>query len=242
MVKVKKFLSLLLVVILTGCANSSSSELAQEEVLQKVNNYKELITIYRSKLSQKESQSTRYKLAEYYYLAGDYGSSSYYLSPLLSSNPDEKVYLLEGKNQLELGKLELALNMTNKALKINKKTPEPYNLAGIILASKGELDQAEKHFNEARKRNAKEEDVINNLAMVHILREDYSSAVELLMPLFSRGIENPKINRNLVYSLVKSDQLVLADEVLKRSGVQTGRESLLVELAMIKPRMPKLKM
>ena len=236
MVTVKHLAALLIVFFTVGCTSGTIDDAPNEELLQKVNNQNELIKVYRAKLSQDDNSETRYKLANAYHIINDYKSSSYYLAPLLLNNSVDKVFLLEGKNQFELGDFEKALKMAEKALKKNEKLAEAYNLKGITLAMKGELEAAEENFNIARKNFANEEDVINNLAMLQILKENYDAAIDLLIPLYLRGIDNKKVSHNLAYALVKSGQIMMADEVLSKSGIKEERESLMLELGMIKPQ------
>ncbi|EBU6211440.1 TPA: tetratricopeptide repeat protein [Salmonella enterica subsp. enterica serovar 40:-:1,5] len=236
MVTVKQLAASFIVLFTVGCTSGTIDDVPNEKLLQKVNNQNELIKVYRDKLSQDDNGETRYKLANSYHIINDYKSSSYYLAPLLLNNTADKVFLLEGKNQFELGNYDKALKMAEEALKKNEKLAEAYNLKGITLAMKGELVAAEESFNIARKKFANEEDVVNNLAMLQILQENYDAAIDLLMPLYLRGIDNRKVSHNLAYALVKSGQIMMADEVLSKSGVEAERESLMLELGMTKPQ------
>lgn len=72
--------------ILVGCVNrapSTASEMNyKEDILLKAKNYDGLISLYRSWLKKNDEPEARLKLSRFYYQAGDYKSSLYYLQPL----------------------------------------------------------------------------------------------------------------------------------------------------------------
>ncbi|VTR14818.1 Flp pilus assembly protein TadD, contains TPR repeats [Serratia fonticola] len=105
----KVMFSSLLLLLLVGCQgrlnnDNKLDENEQEYILSKVNNYQGLLKLYREKLSKKEDPEVRFKLAEYYNLVEDYGSSLHYLAPLLDNKPSDKIYLLQAKNLAAMGK------------------------------------------------------------------------------------------------------------------------------------------
>ncbi|MFW5402722.1 tight adherance operon protein, partial [Yersinia sp. 1252 StPb PI] len=87
----------LLIFMISGCSlNSGISNkefLYRESILLKANNHAGLITLYRTKLKQKEDDTIRLKLANAYYLTGDTKSSLYYLQPMINK-PSESIYIL----------------------------------------------------------------------------------------------------------------------------------------------------
>lgn len=240
MVKIIHAVLLSLALSITGCQNkfSDSAELddsQREYILSKVNNYRGLIKLYREKLNRKEDIDTRYKLAEYYYLVEDYESSRHYLQPLLTSLPSEATLLLEGKNLLEQGKTSEALAVVTRALQQNPGNGEAYNVQGILLAQSGNFSAAHQAFSEARQRFVDDDIVINNLAMLAIIQEDYASARDYLMPLYARGHSNQKMLHNLVFVLVKLQDFGGAENLLREEKMFDGQEELLESLAKVKP-------
>lgn len=241
MVKIIHCVLLGLALSVTGCQNkfSDGAELddsQREYILSKVNNYRGLIKLYRDKLNRKEDADTRYKLAEYYYLVDDYESSRHYLQPLLTARPNEATLLLEGKNLLEQGKVSEALAAVTRALQLNPDSGEAYNIHGILLAQSGNFSAAYQAFSEARLRFVEDDIVINNLAMLAIMQEDYAAARDYLMPLYARGHSNQKTLHNLVFVLVKLQDFSGAESVLRQEKMFDNREGLLESLAQVKPR------
>ncbi|WP_140918308.1 hypothetical protein [Limnobaculum xujianqingii] len=223
------------ILLLPGCQRSLQgenqlNEKEQEYILTKVNNYQGLLKLYREKLSRKEDPTVRFKLAEYYNLVGDYDSSLHYLEPLIENKPNDKVYLLQAKNLSATGKDQQALIAITAALKLNAKNGEAYNMLGVLQAQQGEFNAAYQSFNTARALFVPEEQVVNNLAMLMILKEKHQQAYSYLMPLYLRGHSTPSIIHNLVFVLVKMDNYEEADNLIRVNGLSERPEQLISEL------------
>lgn len=241
MVKIIPGILLSLLLVVTGCKstlgdNAELDDNQREYILDKVNNYRGLIKLYRDKLNRKEDAQTRYKLAEFYYQVEDYESSRHFLQPLLASRPDEQTLLLESKNLLEMGKNAEALTVITRALQQNPESGEAYNIKGILLTQEGNYSAAHQAFNEARRRFVEEDIVINNLAMLAIMQEDYAAARDYLIPLYMRGQSNPKMLHNLVFVLVKLNDFSGAESILRQEKMSNDHDGLLESLAKVKPR------
>lgn len=225
----------LCILLLAGCqrgiqGENKLDEKQQEYILTKVNNYQGLLKLYREKLSRKEDPTVRFKLAEYYNLVGDFDSSLHYLEPLIENRPDDKIYLLQAKNLSATGQDELALQAITSALKFNAKNGDAYNMLGVLQAQKGEFNAAYQSFNTARALFVPEEQVVNNLAMLMILQENYTQAYSYLMPLYLRGHSTPSIMHNLVFVLVKMNKYEEADNLIRANGLSENPEQLITEL------------
>lgn len=219
----------------SGCAPHSSNskeinEQQQEYIFTKVNNYQGLLKLYREKLSRNEDPEVRFKLAEYYNLVNDFDSSLHYLAPLLEQSPDDKVFLLQGKNLMAMGKDSLAREAILYALDFNTKNGEAYNILGILQARNGEFNAAYQSFNHARELFVPEEQVMNNLAMLMILQENYEQAYHYLMPLYTRGHTTKSILHNLAFVLVKMKKYEEASNVILTNGLDDHPETLIAEL------------
>lgn len=235
---------ILSVFIISGCQSTlfdekSVDQRQKEYILSKVNNYQGMISLYRDKLSQKEDRDTRLKLAELYYLVEDYESSRHYLKPLLENPDEEKGWLLEGKNLLETGSSSQALAALDRVQRLARDNGEAWNLRGVLLAKSGDFVQARKAFSEARLRFVDDNIVLNNLAMLEIMQENYPAARDYLMPLYARGNVTQKMLHNLVFVLVKLQDFQAAEEILRQEKMYTNRDGLLESLAKIKPRTPQ---
>ncbi|MFK3703846.1 tetratricopeptide repeat protein [Klebsiella sp. NPDC088457] len=240
MVKLIYRAAFLALFVLSGCQNQTGSgelnDSQREYILSKVNNYNGLIKLYREKLSRKEDQDTRYRLAEYYYLAEDFDSSRQYLQPLIANNPDERALLLESKNLMELGSYSEAQAVVSRVIGQNPKSGEAWNMQGILLAQDGDFTGAARAFNQARQRFVDDDIVINNLAMLAIMQNDYATARDYLFSLYSRGHASQKVLHNLVYVLVKLQDFNAAESILQQEKMADRSEGLMEALAKVNPR------
>lgn len=240
MVKLICLTALLALFALGGCQNQTGSgelnDSQREYILSKVNNYNGLIKLYREKLSRKEDRDTRYRLAEYYYLAEDFDSSRQYLQPLIANNPDERALLLESKNLMELGHYSDAQAKVSRVIGQNPKSGEAWNMQGILLAQDGDFTGAARAFNQARQRFVDDDIVINNLAMLAIMQNDYATARDYLFSLYSRGHASQKVLHNLVYVLVKLQDFNGAESILQQEKMADRSEGLMEALAKVNPR------
>lgn len=220
--------------IITGCTEldsrtqSKDDDHFRESLLIKANNYQGLLQLYRERLKEKDDPETQLKVAECYYILSDYEASRYFLKPLLN-NPvlKEKAYLLQAKNLLDMGDKQGALQAVNFVINKSPKDGTANNIKGIILAEQGDFDGAINAFNIARKELLDDEVVMNNMAMIAILREDYSKAIEYLMPIYNRGNNSNKIIHNLIFALVKDKHYTEAEAILKKEKMTENLNDLI---------------
>ncbi|MBT0719479.1 tight adherance operon protein [Rosenbergiella epipactidis] len=221
---------------LTGCVTDKNSTFhftatqANETLLLKVKNYAGLIKLKRAELKKSDNAKTRYSLANYYYLSQDYRSSLYYLKPLLVTGAAPDVYLLQAKNLASLGKYKEALSFVNIVLAKERTNGAAMNLKGVLQAQMGDIDQALHSFNMARNNYQQEEDVVNNIAMIYILKKRYNEAVQLLLPIYLRGYHDPQLDHNLTVALAKSGDLRYAIEIIKKGNYSKHPDLLAADL------------
>lgn len=233
---VKLIVPLFLVFLLVACnTNSGLNSSDKEYILTKVNNYQGLIQFYREQLSKEDTAEVRYKLCEVYNRVNDIPSSQSCLRELLNNSPTDKSYLLASKNYLILEDEDSALFMVTKALEKEPNNGEAYNVRGEIFARKGRYDDARIDFEKARSLFVAEEIVNNNLAMLAILEQDYSTAYSYLMPLYSRGYNSPEIVHNLIFVLIKKGDYITADSLMRQNSLDDSSGALISRLADIKP-------
>lgn len=222
----------------TSMENRDISE--KERILLKTKNYQNLIAINHESLKKREDPDVRFRLAEYYYLAGNYNSSLHYLSVSLQRNPSTKVYLLQSKNLLAQQKYDSALKFVAMAIQKDRGNGEALNLQGIILAHQGKLAEARRSFETARNAFFTEEKVLNNLALVHIADREYTQAIQLLLPLYLRGNRDSNLVHNLVFAMVKSGDLRYAKEIIKRENLSRYPDTLVASLFEVESSMGPL--
>jgi tight adherence protein D len=224
--------------VLVGCASNVSSNGPeahyQEDILLKAKNYSGLISLYRSRLQNNEDPHTRQKLAHYYYMAGDYNSSLYYLQPLLAQ-PTLQVFETETRDLIALGKYQDAKVTAAKMIDMAPDNAVAYNLQGIAQSLSGELVQGKQSIQYARTLFLADDIAVNNMAMVAILQQHYQEAVSLLMPQYVRGTTQPELVRNLVLSLVKLGDRQNARAIIANEKLSQRPDELIEALYQLTP-------
>ncbi|WP_099825892.1 hypothetical protein [Tatumella sp. OPLPL6] len=229
-------ISLLVLSLMTGCTSSGNGDYskkitpASEGLLLKVKNYTGLIKLKREELKKSNNPKVRYDLADYYYQSQDYRSSMYYLKPLLASGASADIYLLQAKNLSALGEYKKSLQFVDIALSKERNNSDGLNLKGVIQAQMGEMDSAINSFMQARSGYKQEENVVNNIAMVYIIQKKYTEAVQLLLPIYLRGVNNSQIDHNLIFALAKSGDLRYAKDIIKKKSYSKHPDLLATDL------------
>lgn len=226
--------------VLTGCtgglSNSTDSD-QKEYILTQLNDYQGLIEIYRNKLSVKDNDDERYHLSQLYNKIGDYSSSNIYLSPLVDNNKDKKYLLLQAKNYIELGQENNAEPILKELLLKDGSNGELWNLQGVLFAQQGHYSEAISSFEKARGLFYNEEIVINNIAMMEILQQNYQKARDYLLSLYSRKKYQQQTVYNLVYTLVKTNDYASARKVIIDEKLSPSNpDALIHSLANLSPR------
>ncbi|MFU0866167.1 tetratricopeptide repeat protein [Kluyvera ascorbata] len=236
----KKILSIVMLAVLTGCSGglSNATDADQKEyILTQLNDYQGLIEIYRNKLSVKDDDDERYHLSQLYNKIGDYSSSNIYLAPLVEKNKDKKYLLLQAKNYIELGHEDKAEPILKELLLKDGSNGELWNLQGVLFAQQGHYAEATTSFEKARGLFYNEEIVINNIAMMAILQQDYQKARDYLLSLYSRKKYQSQTVYNLVYTLVKTNDYTSARKVILDEKLSPSNpDALIHSLANLSPR------
>lgn len=240
----KKHLSLLLsglsILLLSGCAADFSgfnSDFKQKESLyQTTDNQVALIALYRDSLQKKENDEVRLKLAKSYYNVGDSESALLYLKPLLDkpSTVAEPAKLLQIRSLIHATKYQEAIDNASSLIAQNPKNGEAYNLRGVAYAQTGNSSAAYSDIMVAREHFINDSVALNNLAMLHIIDEQYGKAVETLLPQYMNDVKEPKLVYNLVFALVKSGQKEYAKSIIQKENLAPNADELINTLAKIK--------
>lgn len=221
---------------LVGCvprAPATSAEMNyQEDILLKAKNYNGLISLYRSWLQKKEDPEARLKLSRFYYQAGDYKSSLYYLQPLYKK-PDIRVYTLQAQDMIALGDYMPAIRVTNSMLQAQPQSAEAYNLKGVALALSGKLSEATAAIDQSRAMFIADDVALNNQAMIAMLDKRYQDAVGILLPQYLRGRKQDQLLHNLVFSLVKVGDIRYAKSIIQSESLSSHPDELIDALARI---------
>lgn len=234
----KILLVVLSALLISGCSSAFSGNsrytTEQEDIFLKVNNYDGLINLYRDQLKKNDTPGTRLKLANYYYLAGDYTSSLYY-SQLLSNEENPEVYDLQAKNQIALGDYSKAIQLTDRMLHINPHSAEAWNLRGIALALSGKMREGQLAIEKSRDLFMVDYIAVNNMATLAAMDKRYQDAVGLLLPQYLRGKKQPQLVHNLVLVLVKAGDRRYARTVIENENLSSNPDELMDALAAVNP-------
>lgn len=237
MVEVIKLFCFVFIVAISGCVNQVGESTESEKALLSIGDYNKLIDIYRDKLVRTDNREDRYKLSLYYNKAGDFHSSSYYLKQIINGSPNSKECYLDAINLNELNQYEETLKRLDCAVSVEPIVNDAYNLYGIVYAENGEYELAKEYLNKARDKFVNEVKVVNNLAMVAILEEDYSLAKSYLLPLLSRGVLDEKGLYNLAFSYVKLKDTKMAYKTLEFTSMDEDEITRAVsDMQFIKPK------
>ena len=177
--------------LLTGCAvgpNSTGSlddTRANEVFLEQSNNYPRLVEHYKDQLKQKDSLSTRVKLAQVYIDLNDNESALFTLASVIAHpKADGEVFYLQGVAQYRLGKLQQALRSLEVSVQKSPDDARSINMLGVTQAELGMLNVARQSFNRARELMYDDVVVKNNLALLDMIEGDFKQAAERLMPIY----------------------------------------------------------
>ena len=229
--------SMLLFVV--GCQNSTLKYDVNEQqkiyINETTKNYAGLIELYKKRLQRADTEDTRHKLAKAYYQSNDFQSVKRVLEPIIKKTKNDGILILYGHVESRLGHNDTALEYLNKAIEINSKNGEAYNVKGIVLLKKRQYDAARYAFNEARENFYDENKVTNNLAMLAILNKDYTEAYNQLNILYTKGYRDQTILHNLLFTLVKLDKMQLAKSFCLTHKLSNEPDILVQELKRIEP-------
>ena len=229
--------SMLLFVV--GCQNSTLKYDMNEQqkiyINETTKNYGGLIELYKQRLKREDTEDTRHKLARAYYLSNDFNAVKRVLEPIIKNTKNDGILILYGHVESRLGHNDTALEYLNRAIEIDSKNGEAYNVKGIVLLKKRQYDAARFAFNEARENFYDENKVTNNLAMLSILNKEYSEAYKQLNILYTKGYRDQTILHNLLFTLVKLDKMQLAKSFCIAHRLSNEPDILIQELRRIEP-------
>lgn len=239
--KAKYLLIFAILVIMTGCQNSSfKRDLAEDQkiyILETTKNYGGLIEIYKTQLQHSDSEKTRYKLAQAYYLSMDYDSAERVLNPIIAKTKNDNILVLYGRvlSEIKVPRYREAIKYLEQALQFNPKNGEAYNLKGIVEVKLGQYDAARYSFNKSRELFYDENKVLNNLATLSIMDKDYLTAYKHLNILYNKGYRNKTVLHNLLFTLVKLDKLTIAKQFCIEHKISKQPTILIEELKKVEP-------
>ncbi|MGY0217799.1 tetratricopeptide repeat protein [Endozoicomonadaceae bacterium StTr2] len=249
--KITKSLSIMILglILLQGCTgsfqniqqhapqsvdNSGPEPAASNEILlQAAQNHAGLIALYKSRLQGSQSQSERdeiyLKLVTIYLETHDTESAQFYLSQVSAlGNDTAKALLLYSRTYQLNDKTGQALEAALKARELQPDNPDINNQLGLLYAEQNNYSMARQYFSQARINMLDDAAVKNNLAVLDILEQNYESAAQRLLPLYSSGQADERIRANLLIALAKGGMYsefrrVYGDSASERENVELFR-------------------
>lgn len=221
----KKFIITASLAVLTACSTSNlTEEYAGEkgnELLLQTGNYSALVKRYQEQIKSDPSSELRFKLADALYRSGDPESAEFQLNLIpFGDLKDAKLEMLRANVFFDLDKLNNAERHVNATIRLDEKHAEAYNLKGLLLAQRGDLNKAKEAFENARLLGFDEGILKNNLAMVAMLQGDFNQAADILMTLAKNGQADETVRANLLLSLAKAGRTREFSQLLsENSGV-----------------------
>ncbi|KKD58515.1 hypothetical protein RN22_20850 [Grimontia sp. AD028] len=190
-----------------------------EQLLLQTGNYASLVKRYQEQLKTNPSPELRHKLADALYMSGDPEAAQFQLALIpLEATEDPQLEMLRANVLYDLDRLNAAEQHVNTALRLDNNYSEAYNLKGLLLAQRGELEKAKQAFDNARLNGFNDDTVKNNLAMVAMLRGDFNQAADILWPLVANGRADQIVKANLLLSLAKSGRSREFSQLLASEG------------------------
>ncbi|MCG3729732.1 tetratricopeptide repeat protein [Vibrio cincinnatiensis] len=216
----KIILLFLFVITVSGCVSTSGNQtksasrdielspVDQEQVYKKTSNYPALIDFYKSQLQKREESETRLKLTEAYLNYQDAESALFTLTPLMNRDQTtDQAFYLQGVALFRLGKIEAAEHSLAMAREKNPTDAKVINLLGIIRAQQGDFIQSRDLFTQARVLMFDDMTIKNNLALIDMLEENYTSAAARLLPIYLNGEADEQVKANLAIIMAKMGSL-----------------------------------
>lgn len=227
--------TVIIAAILSGCSIRTSpslfeSNIEKETLLKVANNYEELIDIYKKKIEQNNYPSDILKLCELYYDIKDYNSAMYFLEPLLERSVTDKAMLLKAKILEAKGEYQSALDSVNETLNLNPRMAEAWNVKGVIFASNGYIEEAQKSFFIAKDLFYDDCIVNTNLGALEILKSNYNAGIGYFEPLYVRGCKNSYLLHNYTFALIKNKEYARAQKVMEDEGMSKFPRKLITAL------------
>lgn len=231
----KMTLGCVLLISLTACSSHVGKNQLEvnEKLYVSTKNYSQLIDLYRNKLkagklTEQEKNLYRYKLSSAYFNNKDYDSALLYVEPLLSkADYKQRAMGLKLKSLVQKGESKTALTVAKKYISLYPNVADAYNSQGIAYAQLGDLNNAKISFNMARQFFLNDTVAINNLAMIYILEGQYRNAVNMLLPQYLNGQREQRILHNLVFALVKTNDITYARQIIEREELNTNPDALI---------------
>lgn len=149
---------------------------------------------------------------------GKIDASSGNIEEVLENNPVSwEAWQIKGRNLIEKGLLEEAIDCLKMSLNINYKNADCWNELGCIYLDKEEVLNALETFNKGLKISPKHTSLLFNIGLVYLRIEKYENSINYLEKANSFGMECPELYNALGLCCTELDKLDSAENYYNRS-------------------------
>ncbi|USD64734.1 hypothetical protein [Vibrio sp. SCSIO 43136] len=240
-------ITIVVILLLAGCAATSKDSGIEEQALKadfeskeqmfkQTSNHGELIRLYKSELLKNETPELRAKLVEQYIHAKDFESADFQLSTMDSEFlGSAKGLLLRAQVDYYQKKYETAREAVAKAIVLEPKNSSAHNLLGLVLSQQDEFHQARYHFYQARRHYHDDIVIKNNLAVIDLILGDYQGAVSKLESLYANETADEQVKANLAMAYAKLGNYPKVEQMLGNTYSDEQLEMIFVGLRAAQP-------
>lgn len=206
-------------VLMVGCQTTGSDITAQQQEInsmERVGNHDGLVRLYQGMLEQgNSSPEVLESLAWAYFNKGDVESASFYVQHLFESgSKGPTLYQLAGQVEEAQRNTEQAITYYLAAIDSGNSSGKLHLLLGVAYANLNRFDEAKTQFNVARLRGYDDKVIKNNIAMIHMAKGDYNTAITTLSHVLEQHPNDKTIRTNLAIALIKNDRIEAAKKLL----------------------------
>ncbi|WED24572.1 tetratricopeptide repeat protein [Vibrio sp. JC009] len=210
-----KFKTLLIASLLfSGCASTNPELETKEKLLIASDDKKQLIEFYKANLGADEQYDI--KLVETYLDMKDIKSAELYARTFSEKEKQQADYIFIDVRIAYQKQRYLEAESKLEAYLASGGEPYQYNLMkGKLKAQQGQYKEALSLFEQSRKLTIDDSEVINNIAVVKMMQQNYTEAMQLLYELYLQNKQDAKIRANLIVASAHANRADIALDALK---------------------------
>ncbi|MGF1798872.1 tetratricopeptide repeat protein [Photobacterium swingsii] len=223
-----------LVFIIGGCSTTleADKELkTKENIIISSNDKVQLVQFYKQHI--KEDDSYKLKLVKVYLDLRDINSAELYTNTFDNDDYESTEYFY---TMARLNYLKQNYGQTFSFLEDYKENDgdesKYYHLKGKVLAEQKKYDASISSFEKSRQKGMLDSEVMNDIGVVYIMKEDYQKAVEILYSLYVNNPADNKLRSNLILASIRSGRNDIALDALKYSYNESEARERLIKLSM----------
>lgn len=131
-------------------------------------------------------------------------------------------YFDQGEAFYAHGRFDEAWEKYENAVHLNPNHSDAHYSLGLLYKRENDLDLAEKEFREAVRSDPNKPDAHNELGKIYDTREDWQNAVREYRAALKSEPENPEAQESLIWDLLETNDLLDAQQELKRATLDAA--------------------